>query len=238
MMSEVHAGVTENIVRRCGHCGKVRALNFLTSSTYKWYNPETGIYGQIEWSLLQCPACLKPTLNQASSAADAFPECETLYPSGTTFGFHLPPEIAQVYASALRVRDVSTDACAVLMRRTLEVICHYEQANGKTIQEQIQALATCGRLPQLLADMAYLMHICGAFEAHILEDEMTKSDVTTLIDFVEAILEYLYVAPAKMAAVQKRLNKMGQLPSQVPSLNHEHERRSPDALSDAFSSWQ
>ena len=38
--------------------------------------------------------------------------------------------------------------------------------------------------------------------AHDAEDEITEADVPIILDFLEAILEYLYVAPARVAAVQ------------------------------------
>lgn len=39
------------------------------------------------------------------------------------------------------------------------------------------------------------------------DDEVTEADAPLMLDFLTAILEYLYVAPAKIAAVQSRLNK-------------------------------
>jgi hypothetical protein len=43
--------------------------------------------------------------------------------------------------------------------------------------------------------------------AHDAEDDVTEEDVPIILDFLEAILEYLYVATAKIAAVQARLSK-------------------------------
>jgi hypothetical protein len=41
----------------------------------------------------------------------------------------------------------------------------------------------------------------------LIEEKVTEEDVTAMLDFVEAILEYLYVAPAKVAAVKASLSK-------------------------------
>jgi hypothetical protein len=41
--------------------------------------------------------------------------------------------------------------------------------------------------------------------AHAAEDEVSESDVPAILDFVGAIVEYLYVAPAKIDAVEERL---------------------------------
>lgn len=133
-MSEADTKVAEKIVKRCGHCDNVRELNLRTSYTYRWYNPDTGVRGYTEWSVLQCPACLRPTLEETTDADDDFPGMETLFPSVNNFVTNLPQEIAQEYASALKVRDLSTNACAVLIRRTLEVICKHEHANGGSLK--------------------------------------------------------------------------------------------------------
>ncbi len=37
------------------------------------------------------------------------------------------------------------------------------------------------------------------------EDEVSAEDVPVIFDFVDAILEYLYIAPAKIDAVKARL---------------------------------
>jgi hypothetical protein len=42
--------------------------------------------------------------------------------------------------------------------------------------------------------------------AHAMEEKVTQEDVPVMLYFVEAILEYLYVAPATIEAVQTRLN--------------------------------
>jgi hypothetical protein len=44
--------------------------------------------------------------------------------------------------------------------------------------------------------------------AHLTEEEIFPEDVPVIIDFVEAILEYLYVAPAKICAMQEHLGRL------------------------------
>jgi hypothetical protein len=176
-----------------------------------WREEDADIHDRTTWRLLRCPACLRPTLEEIYELeGDPFPEEKILYPSfpqANLISTNLPHEIAQEYEAALKVRDISDNACAVLIRRTLEVICRHENAKGKDLFIQIQVLATSGHIPQPLADMAHLLRKIGNLGAHADEDFITKSDVTTMIDFLEAILEYLYVAPAKISAVQKRLKK-------------------------------
>ena len=63
------------------------------------------------------------------------------------------------------------------------------------------------RIPPLLADMAHLGRKFGNLAAHFAKEQVTEDDISAMLDFVEAILEYLYVAPAKITVVQERLKK-------------------------------
>jgi hypothetical protein len=62
-------------------------------------------------------------------------------------------------------------------------------------------------IPQTLAEMAQQLRQIRNLGAYDANDEVTEEDVPIIMDFLEAILEYLYVAPAKIAAVQARLKK-------------------------------
>ena len=73
------------------------------------------------------------------------------------------------------------------------------------LAERLKNLANSGRIPQTLAEMAQQLRLLRNLGAH--DDEVTEEDVPIILDFLEAILEYLYVAPAKIAAVQARLDR-------------------------------
>ena len=75
------------------------------------------------------------------------------------------------------------------------------------LADKLTYLAGAGRIPQTLAEMAHHLKELRNLGAHDAEDTVTEEDVPIILDFLEAILEYLYVAPAKVAAVQARLKK-------------------------------
>ena len=120
---------------------------------------------------------------------------------------NLPKTIERNYFAALKVQDIEPSACAVLVGRTLEAVCNYEKATGKTLSDKVNNLVNSDRIPRTLAEMAHQLRQIRNFGAHDAEDEVTEEDVPIILDFLEAILEYLYVAPAKIAAVQARLKK-------------------------------
>jgi hypothetical protein len=87
----------------------------------------------------------------------------------------------------------------------LEAACNHEQAQGRTLAQKLNYLAQNGRIPNTLAEMAHQLKELRNLGAHDAEDEVTENDVPIILDFLEAILEYLYVAPAKIEAVRTRL---------------------------------
>ena len=91
---------------------------------------------------------------------------------------------------------------------TLEAICEYEQARGSSLAERLNHLVAEERIPKTLAEMAHHLRPLRNMGAHLTEEEIHPEDVPVIIDFVEAILEYLYVAPAKIRAVQERLGRL------------------------------
>ena len=103
--------------------------------------------------------------------------------------------------------NIEPNSFAVQMGRTLEAVCNYEKAAGKTLSDRLNNLVSSGRIPPTLAQMAQQLRQIRNLGAHDVDDEVSEQDVPIILDFVEAVLEYLYVAPAKIAAVQARLNK-------------------------------
>jgi hypothetical protein len=87
----------------------------------------------------------------------------------------------------------------------LEVVCLQEGATGKNLVERLTVLADSGRIPGPLAHMAQQLRQIRNLGAHAATDEVRAADVPVILEFGEAILEYLYRAPAKVAAVSDRL---------------------------------
>lgn len=185
----------------CGHCG--HEWTFLMRATYTFNpDPESGI--TTTWQLLQCVACLRITLTENFSEDDWG---KVLYPSAGLDTEALPKLISKPYREMLRVKLVSPGACAVMAGRTLEAICVHEQAVGKTLANKLQHLASVGRIPQTLSQMANQLRQIRNIGAHMGDIELDEGDVPVILEFLDALLEYLYVAPAKMRAVEARLKQ-------------------------------
>jgi hypothetical protein len=186
---------------RCGHCGNKTALE--ERGSYPSQEPELDIKGDVVWKpitryLLECSTCTKPTLVEINLDENLIEiDHYILYPSSPTPLTDLPQKIEKAYTAAIKVKNIEPNACAVLVGRTLEAACNYEQAQGRTLAQKLNYLAQNGRIPNTLAEMAHQLKELRNLGAHDAEDEVTENDVPIIVDFLEAILEYLYVAPEK-----------------------------------------
>jgi hypothetical protein len=129
-----------------------------------------------------------------------------LYPKAATktVPADLPPTIAEEYAAAIQVQNISLNACAVLLRRTLEAICNHEKAGDGTLEEKVNRLLKSASIPRLLADMAHLGRHIGNVGAHAGKDA-TEEDVTVLLNFIDVIFLYLYTTPTKVMAFKEKM---------------------------------
>lgn len=154
-----------------------------------------------------CPSCEKLTL-QSYVWSDLFdPEdvrVNTLYPAAPTFE-GIPEPVASEYRRAQGVRSERV-FYAVGIRRTLEAICKERGVEGRTLAARLQVLASSGDFPPTFAEMAEVLRDLGNLGAHVGEEEITEEDAAVLGNFADALVEYLYRAPAKVAVVRAALD--------------------------------
>lgn len=207
----------KKIAMTCGHCGHKAVFELCgeyTNSHEEYredvYSDERSPYPE-EWyrytcQLFKCPHCSRPTLKEISdSAYQDEPEHKIIYPVINELT-GLPKRIAKRYQIALKVQYIEPSAFAVQIGRTLEAVCNYEKMPGQSLGRKLSNLVREERIPPTLAQMAQQLTKLRNLGAHDdQQDDVTEEDVPIMRDFVEAILEYLYVAPAKIARVQARL---------------------------------
>jgi len=201
------------MTRGCGHCGFAGELEHKGNVVAKTETDFLESYGDIEveqiWSLARCPNCEQPTL-ETYTWVDPIMDPEDDVPVKRLFPTirdtePLPPEVVKHYDAALRVKLIDPSFYAVGVRRMLEAVCRQEGAAGKNLVSQIKSLVSQGRLPDVFGQMADQLRVLGNWGAHAADVEVTADDVPLIEDFAEAILEYLYRAPGKVAAVEAAL---------------------------------
>lgn len=132
-----------------------------------------------------------------------------LYPVVKEFGTAVPALIAKDYVEATKVKKISPIAFAVLVRKSLESICKDQKATGRDLKEKLDDLAKKGIIPESLSKMANAIRYLGNIGAHASEKEIDSYEAETLNDFFVAIIEYVYIGPAKLNILSERMKKKG-----------------------------
>jgi hypothetical protein len=203
-------------IRSCMHCGNRAPMETVAKYNHviEYGDPPHTDEDYYFWSILLCPSCQKPTLEEIFRSTfeqdmDFWPSHQRiLYPAIHSTMEGLPEIIKRNYEAALRVKNVEPNAFAVSIGRTLEAICKDRKASGKDLFEKLKDLGERNEIPGRLSDMAQKLRLLRNVGAHSDLGEIEEEDVPVLVDFCEAILEYIYRAPARIELVQKRIDSL------------------------------
>lgn len=188
--------MTATKVMKCGHCN-IEAVFYVRGECTKGGLKVIDTLDYVDhalttWSVLECSVCFRPMLEETNTTyvfgaiggqGEIYPTLaknRILYPGAKAAKaplMNLPETIEKKYLAALKVQDIEPSACAVLVGRTLEAVCNYEKATGKTLSDKVNNLVNSDRIPRTLAEMAHQLRQIRNFGAHDDEDEVTEEDV-------------------------------------------------------------
>lgn len=103
------------------------------------------------------------------------------------------------------IRHSAPNAFAGQIRRALEYLCQDQQASGKDLYTKLADLVSKGVLPTTLVDMTDLIRKVGNTGVHASDEEATMWDAELIDEIFRAIVEYVYIAPQKVARLRQRL---------------------------------
>lgn len=202
-----------DVPERCGHCGYDGTLTEVARPVVEAKSVDAEMYGTLEfrtyWFLYRCPRCEKATLEEdwwCDEISD--PETDTstqLFPTPRD-NSAIPARVLQAYWEANRVKGEAPSLYAVGIRRTVEAVCKDQGATKGSLEDMLDRMAEEGRLPGQLAAMGHQLRARGNLGAHVDDVEVTRDDIPVIEEFADAILEYVYRAPAKIAAAQTSLD--------------------------------
>jgi hypothetical protein len=202
-------------MKGCGHCGYRGLLEEkerVKVDSRTDYIDAVGEFGvDTFWILHRCPDCGDPTLEQyfwIEPFTDPEDEGIRLYPLLPDLSL-IPDTIQAAYDLALKGKRVDPAFYAVGVRRTLEAVCNHENVPDGRLHQRLEQLAQSGRLPPDLKTLTLSLKEIGNLGAHESGIEITQGDVPAVADLLEALLEYLYRAPARLEAVRARFSERG-----------------------------
>lgn len=195
-------------IASCPHCGNV-VPHYLkqTDPNATGESSDGDFYVDKGWyAVLMCTRCSKPSV-----FVDFWDEPskkwvpQLVYPIPLGAPEEVPKEIGKVFNEAVSVLHRSPNLCAIGIRRSLEGICDDQKAAGRTLSDKIKFLSSKGIVPKTLSDMMETSRLFENIGEHFGELDISLNEATSLVHFVMAIFECVYVAPAKINAAIKSL---------------------------------
>jgi hypothetical protein len=167
--------------------------------------------------LLECPQCGSPILahQQALSltpnndfiwarANRIFPESRSSHPL-------VPPSIRRSFDEALICLNArALLACVVMCRKTIEGLALHHYGKIRDLSSALEKLNTDNIIDDRLCEWASALRKTGNFAVHDPEAVISLEDARDLVDFTEAILQYVFVLRDRFEDFKRRKNEPGE----------------------------
>jgi len=123
----------------------------------------------------------------------------------------VPEEIKAAYIEAMTChRAKAYTAAAIMCRKTLEGICAAHDVSERNLVTSLSEMKKRGIIENRLFEWAEALRLYGNEAAHDVQVRVTPEDSSDLVDFTNALLEYLFTFRDKFEKFkQRRANKGG-----------------------------
>ena len=207
----------KHILETCYHCGNRGLLQVGCCDQVNYEDYDNGdVVGWYEdmYITLKCPACNEVTLYKRSTNSYSLQEngefiyeSEILYPVIHTNKLGVPKNIVTAFEAAKKVQKIDPAICALSLRRVVELICIDKNAIGNNLVSMVNDLENKNILPKTFNDACEILRIIGNEGAHSINISIPKNELNTLIDFLDSIINYLYVIPEKIKRLKRIKNQ-------------------------------
>lgn len=171
---------------------------------YSWlcYSCETcgglNIYGG--FFNFEIPISSLPQAKLHPKGSDILPPPHTLSPKQP-----IPKKVLQLYEEVWPLRYRAPAAFVGQVRRLLEFICSDKGATGDNLFKKLQDLSAKGVFPGYFTQISDLLRKVGNMGAHAVEEKLSVWDAELIDDFFRSIIDYVYIAPARIKRMEDRL---------------------------------
>jgi hypothetical protein len=199
----------------CPHCGNETTHEILKQANasekmYSTFKPDDWFEIDITFYLTRCKTCRNISLfadSEVDERQGRLSEASIFYPKQNYFGNEVPETILKTYKEAKRIKNISPTAFAVMIRKGLEFLCIDKKAKGKTLSTQFKDLSKNGIIPKTLIEMGDTLRFLGNQGAHATNYDIGYPEVESIDDFFTAMIEYVYVAPAKLDRLRETIRE-------------------------------
>ena len=94
-----------------------------------------------------------------------------------------------------------------MIRRSLEALCDDRGVKEHSLVKMLEELVKRGEIPETLAEMTTVLRLIGNAGAHHSDVKVIVPMTWAMDEFFRAVVEYVYVAPSKLADFKEKLDK-------------------------------
>jgi hypothetical protein len=185
----------------CSNCGfKVEGESVCS---YNYYEPEHG--PPVRYTLLRCPRCSAPFLVLQEDFGLGWDDPLQLYPADLRVNPALPSPIRQAFGEAIAcVKARAFTAAAIMCRKTLEGLCAEHGISESNLVRSLEELKEQGIIEARLFEWADALRMSGNEAAHDLSVSIPSDDARDLLEFTNALLEYVFTFRDKFKQFKAR----------------------------------
>jgi Domain of unknown function (DUF4145) len=150
----------------------------------------------VRYAFLKCPSCQNPLLTYQWRPEEGRPwdSPKRLYPPVRRLSFQIPSELRRSFRESIGCQESGHYlATALMCRRTLEGICIHYLGSVQNLAAGLRKLHEKGIVDDRLLEWAEALRNDGNLAAHDFNVRITPEDAEDLVDFTEAILDYVFV---------------------------------------------
>ena len=147
-----------------------------------------------KYSFLKCPKCKSPFLVVKKFCEHGWDKPYRIYPpQDKRVNPSFPKPIRDSYQEALSCfKAKSFTAAAIMCRKTLEGICVEHEIKAGNLASGLKEMKEKGLIESRLFEWAEALRIAGNKAAHDVNVSISNQDAKDIIEFTDALLEYVF----------------------------------------------
>lgn len=205
----------ETIAGFCPGCNKVVAAEVRgwahgqpSRDLFDRLDPEEeGLRSTVKYKVAFCPACHGVFLQRSwLTEPSEFRYEEMVYPKQSKLPLTgLPDEVRRSYESALSCFDTGNyEPCVIMCRKCLEAVCMLLGESSGSLQKRLIRLRDKGDVEPKLYSWADELRLIGNDAAHDFKTCISKDDAHDTLEFLEALLLYVFVLDRRFQSFRQR----------------------------------
>jgi len=164
------------------------------------------------WTFLKCPKCTMPLVTVQVDLGEGYDPPTRVYPAkNKELGASIPKNIRGAFKEAsMCMKAKAYTASAIMCRKALEGLCAAHKVKEKNLSLSLKKLREKGLIEERLFEWAEALRNMGNEAAHDVNVVMNAQDAKDMIEFTEALLEYVFTYRDKFERFKSRRVQAGE----------------------------